>query len=336
MNTPLRFIIALFGNRHAGMLLPLLHSIKESNPEATISLYWEDIDSETILQFSQAFPQLQCIETNFDFSNDITKRISSKTLVWERAARDNESESGWLIFLDADMLVIKELASFLENFTDDAIFTERSGQFPINSGVIAARPSKGTAEFFTSWLNETQNILGTPTLYAQANDKSLPYGGADQMALHRLLNYRGYDPHNRRYAVSLAADSRFHFSSTECSYLNETYSVPITDVTHILHYKGGWRGILFEGGAFTRNRPKSASWDMYVLYIRYFKEAVSKLNATLGTNYKTSDFGFSIPFYINPQTLEERRGLYSCFFLLSWARSFPRRALAYAKERLFR
>lgn len=333
MSTPIRFIIALFGNRHVGMLLPLLHSIEQSNPSATISLYWEDIDTLIISDFQRAFSQLECIQTHFNFSNDVTKRVSSKTLVWEQAAREKQNESDWLLFLDADMLVIREVGSLLNNFESDGIFTEREGRFPINSGVIAVRASKKTADFFSAWLQKTTEILQTPELYAQANNKNLAYGGADQMALHLLLHYTGYDPKHGVYDIALPNET-FHLAPVECAHLNETYSVPITEHTRIIHYKGGWRSILFENSTFTKNRPKKESWEMFILYIQYFKEAVRQLNSQIGTAYTMKDFGFSIPFYLNPASLNERAGFYMLFFVQSWILALPKRIRTFVQERI--
>lgn len=332
MKTPLRFIIALFGNRHIGMLLPLLYSIEKSNPEAKVNLYWEDIDSELISQFQKTFLQLECVQTHFNFSNDITKRISSKILVWGQAAREKQNETGWLLFMDADMLVVKEIGSFLEKFNADGIFTERDGQFPINSGVIVARASKKTADFFSLWLKKTDGVLKTPKLYTQANNKKLPYGGADQMALQLLLHYDGYKPDRKTYKVVLP-EGIFLLSPAECEDLNETYSVPINERTHILHYKGGWRSILFENGYFTKNRPKKESWEMYILYIKYFQQAVLRINQVLRTTYTTRNFNFITPFYINPSTLKERFGLYAIFFIRSWLAFLPKRIKLFIQER---
>lgn len=334
MKKTLRFIIALFGNRHAGMLLPLLYSIEKSNPEAAVSLYWEDIDSGILSQLQKTFPQLECEETYFNFSNDITTRISSKTLVWEQAARDKQNETGWLLFIDADMLVIKDVSAFLQSFNSDGVFTERDGRFPINSGVIAAQASKKTADLFTLWLKKTGEILKTPELYAQANNKNLPYGGSDQMALHQMLNYGGYEPAHASYEIPLLSGEKFLFSPSECADLNETYSVPVTDHTRIIHYKGGWRSILFENGHFTKNRPKKESQELYHLYIRYFQQAILKMNTVLGTHYSISDFGFSVPFYLNPSTLKERVGLYRLFFLRAWISALPKRISTFIHERI--
>ncbi len=131
---PIRFIVSLFGNRHTNMLLPLLYSIEKNHPQAAVSVYWEDIDAKTVTLLATTFPRTEWVRTNFDFSTDITRRISSKTLVWEKAADDKAAHQEWLVFLDADMLVIKDIGILLSSFESDAIFTHRPGRFPINSG----------------------------------------------------------------------------------------------------------------------------------------------------------------------------------------------------------
>src|SRR3990167_5694024 len=105
----IHFITSVFGDRHVSMLIPLLYSIEQTNPQAAISVYWEDIQKETKDLIQQSFPQVEFVETHFNFTSDIAKRISSKTLVWELAAHDKRNEPGWLFFMDADMLVLRKI-----------------------------------------------------------------------------------------------------------------------------------------------------------------------------------------------------------------------------------
>lgn len=331
MNLPIRFIVSLFGDRHANMLLPLLFSIEESNPQASVSVYWEDINNSTIQLIASAFPRVEWIETAFDFSTDITKRISSKTLVWERAAHDKALGKGeWLVFLDADTLVIKEIGRFLCSIMSDAVFTYRDCPFPINSGVVIFRDSPKTAQFFTLWREKTMHVLTTPDLYGQANDKRLPYGGADQMALHLLL---GYSIKQRDYTVPIDG-GMLTIRMEACEDLNETSSVPITERTRIIHYKGGWRSILFEGGIFTKNRPKNNSWEMFVLYHSNFQKAIQTLNQRTARTMTMNDFNFTSPIFLNPQTLQERPGLYPIHWAVWQLKSFFPRLKHYLADRL--
>lgn len=328
--TSLRFIISLFGDRHVGMLLPLLYSIHKSNPDAAISVYWEDINPKTVALLQQVFPMVEWVETHFDFSTDVTKRISSKTLVWNQAAQDKKNDTGWLLFLDADMLVRKPILPFLDTIKSDAVLTYREGKFPINSGVVVFRASQKSAQFFELWLEKTLEILSTPELYREANNKNLPYGGADQMALHLLFNYR---VEQRDYTFPIGTES-LTFRTEHCKDLNETYSVPLTERSRILHYKGGWRSLLFENGPFTNNRPKKTSWEMFTYYHQVYQEAIHFFNQQTGQCYTPANFGLTTPFYFNPKTGQKKFGLYPLFWCTWQIKNFFPRLKHYLADRI--
>lgn len=321
----LKFIVSVFGDRHVNMLLPLLFSIEKHCPEADVSIYWEDITEDMQSTIKRGFPKFYFKNTHFNFTQDITKRISSKTLAWEYAAHQEKGKADWFLFIDADTLVVRNPLSILEKVNADIIITHRNESlFWINSGVLACKNVNGIPDFFTEWRKKTEQILGNPDLFSQANNKTLPYGGADQMSLQQIIDYS-------------RTQNAFTFQnltckSVHCAILNETYSRPITENTHIIHYKGGWRDIIFFKGNFTKNRTKKDSWEMYILYVRTFQQAIDSLNKRLGTRYTPQDFRFSIPFYINERTLEERPFLYPLFFVFSWTKRFPQRVLAYIKD----
>ena len=44
----MRFIVANYGSRHAGMLLAFLESIARSHPGAGVSFYWQDMPGRLI------------------------------------------------------------------------------------------------------------------------------------------------------------------------------------------------------------------------------------------------------------------------------------------------
>lgn len=324
----LHFITSVFGDRHVNMLIPLLFSIERSHSDIAISVYWEDIDESRKALIQKVYPKVEFIDTHFDFTTDITKRISSKTLVWELAAHDKQNEDGWLFFMDTDMLVLQDIRPFLEKIDSDIVYTFRQGQFWINSGVLACRKHSERAPFFTQWREKTQAILNDPTLFAQANDKKLHYGGADQMSLQQLLNY---SIEKNSYTLPTAA-LPLQFTGVDCEYLNETYSRPVTEKTHVIHYKGGWRDILFFGGNFTPNRSKQESWEMYILYLRTFQEAVAALNKKLGTPYSCQDFGLVIPWYLD-RNLQEIPYRYPVYVLWKNISTFFPRLKKYIVEK---
>lgn len=324
----MRFVTSVYGQRHVNMLLPLLSSIEDSNPTAQVSVYWEEIDAATISLLSHTFPRVEFVETNFRFGADITRRISSKTTTWEFAALRHVNEL--VCFLDADMLVVRSLAELFSGRSFDILITDKSGQFPINSGVVVAQMSPVVLEFFRQWNKQTKAVLDSKELSKQANSRLKPYGGADQMALQQLI---GYTYGISKYKTVLGSES-VRVESIDCRYMNETESRPITKQTHIIHYKGGWRSILFEGGYFTKNRSKHGSWPMFIMYLTTFRRAVSKVNHATQKNYSMGDFGLHIPFYINPTTFRERQGQYMLFFLVAWTRALPKRIYGFVRARL--
>lgn len=326
----MRFVISLYGPRHVRMLLPLLGSLKQSNPNERISVYWQEIPRETIGIFQALFSGVEFVETDIKLHSDVTQRISLKTTLWSFAAMRHPGET--VCFLDSDTLVIRNIANLIDQHAFDVLITDQPGAFPINSGVLVARLTPRVQDFFMAWRDETQAILQTPSLYGQANSRDKPFGGADQMALHRMLQY---EFGATRFSVRLESGEEVRVRSIPCAQLNETQSVPISDKTHIIHYKGGWQTILFGDGRFTPNRPRAASWEMYILYQRTMRTCIGQLK-TVRPDIQNpwKQFGTIWPPYLHKRTLQEIPGVYAPYATLFWLVSLPSRALVFAKDRL--
>jgi len=292
-----RFIVASYGAKHVGMLLTHLHSIVQSHPAASAAVYWQDIPAPLIEALRAAFPRYDFRETAFDFSKDFLLRISSKVHSWCRAAEEHAGERD-LCLADVDTLVLRDVSPFLAKDDADVIFTHKPDRTALNTGVILAHGSAATVAFFRTWRDRTLGIIRDPVLYAQANDYSLGYGAADQMALWQML---GYERGRAEYSVT-AEGHAVRLRAEPCAVLNETNSLPVTDDQHILHYKSGWQPILLQGRAFTRNRPRLDSWPMFTLYLRRFRDALVELNAAAGTRFTARDFGIVIPSYLEVET----------------------------------
>lgn len=331
MTKEIRFITSVFGNRHVNMLMPLLYSISKTNPSLKASIFWEDINNEKIELIKKVFPKFDFIQTHFNFTNDLCKRISSKTIVLEYASDIIRDQNEYLLFLDTDTLVVKDLNNFIDNLGEfDVIFTNENGKFPINSGVMLCKNSKKIHIFFKLWKEETIKILNEKKLFDQANDKNLPYGGSDQMSLHKIL---GYTTDQNNYEIKIN-DENILFKGVSCRILNETTSRKLNDNLFIIHYKGGWRSILFEGGNFTTNRSKKDSWEMYIFYLRTFFESVIEMNHRLNTSFAPKDFNLVVPFYLNTRTWKEYSLLYPFYFIFSYIKFFPKRFQNFYREAL--
>ncbi|HEX8294923.1 MAG TPA: hypothetical protein VF593_01370 [Chthoniobacteraceae bacterium] len=313
----MRFIVASYGPKHVGMLLTHLDSIRRSHPAARVAVYWQDIPEPQITAIRATFPSFDFQQTAFDFASDYLLRISSKVQAWCRAAEEYGDEPE-LCFADVDTLILRDIGSFFK-VEADVIFTHKPERTALNTGVLLMRGCSAATAFFREWRERTLEILRTPPLFAQANDYSLGYGAADQMALWKML---GYERDREDYEM-IAGGETVRLHAAPCAQLNETNSVAVTEDKHILHYKAGWQTILLGGSPFTRNRPREQSWEMFTLYLRRFREALTRLNSTGGTRFTAADFGLVIPPYFQ----EETGGFDSRRYMLWQARAAGKSAL---------
>ena len=129
MKHSIKFIVSIFGSKHVGMLIANVYSILKSNPGCAITVFWQDIEERLIRNIIKGFKEVTFIETNFSLRSDPIKRISSKTLFWNYAAKTYPNDQ--LCMLDVDTLVIKDichffaywLKCFVEGFVNGISFT---------------------------------------------------------------------------------------------------------------------------------------------------------------------------------------------------------------------
>ncbi len=305
-----RFIIALFGNKHVGMLLTNLYSIKENAPRASVTVLWQDVDPKTKEDLQKVFPEVDFQEINFDISSDKIKRISSKMLFWNYAVSKFKGEQ--LCLVDVDTLILKDIGDFFEE-DFDILFTDKKEEiFPLNTGVMLCKGEKSHI-FFEKWMQTTIEILSDETLIHQAMSTQYPFGGGDQMSFYNLVEYT---KEKSTFEVTIG-DQPIRLVSKPCALLNETRSTIISPMTHIVHYKGGWQMVMLEGEDFTRNRSKKDSWEMYLLYLNTHKQALNYLNTHAKTHYEFGSFGIQIPCYLDKIHLKENKVRYFFFHMYS-------------------
>lgn len=283
----MRFIVASYGPRHAGMLLVFLRSVAHSHPGARVAVYWQDIPARLMEGIRAVSGHADFIETAFDFARDPLTRISSKVLCWARGAEEF-ADAGELVFCDSDTLVRRDVAWAFAG-EGDVVFTTKPENVPLNTGVMLARGGEGTTAFFRAWCAATVRILETPELFAQANDQSLPYGGTDQMSLHQMLGY------SQDRALYKLGDTTLR--AEPCARLNETNSRALCDEICVVHYKAGWQAILLRGRPFSRFRKRAESWEMLSLFLETFLAALRDVNAATDDGLTARDFGIAWPWY---------------------------------------
>jgi hypothetical protein len=303
----IRFITSAYGDAYIGFLLTNLFSIEASNPHAAITVYWQDISSSLTVSIQAAFPRVTFITTSFSFSTDIIERISSKTRIWAQACA--EYPEAMLCFVDSDTLVLQDVRSA---FTEDADiwFTEKDERVPLNTGVLFAKTSPAVVSFFAEWKDQTLAIIKNKESFAEANSSKLPYGGADQMSLYKMI---GYERGKKVYSCE-AHKGQVIVRAHACSMFNETRSVPISEETHIIHYKGGWHPILLQGAGFSRNRPRLVSWEMYIHYLDSVDQVFAKMKK-MDPSFTMANMHIKYPWYMNKETKALRPMLYILFLI---------------------
>ena len=290
------------------MLITNIYSILRSNQGSTIKVFWQDIEERLIKNIIKGFKEVTFIKTNFSFRSDPIKRISSKTLFWNYAAQTYPHDN--ICFLDADTLIIKNISDFFDK-DFDIIFTYKDDQFPLNTGVMLCKGNKYPF-FFQKWEEDTFRIINDPESFEKANSPEYQYGGSDQMSFFELL---GYNPNQREYVITIN-EQKLYFLGLPCEILNEVYSRSISKSTHIIHYKGGWQPVILEGRNFTGYRTKSASWQMYMLYLKTFLKSLDFLNKHANIRFHPKDFNIVIPFYVNKHSFQERVWAYPLYAYL--------------------
>ncbi|MBU0707868.1 hypothetical protein KKG41_05865 [Patescibacteria group bacterium] len=296
----MRFITTAYGNDYIGFLLTCIFSITKSNPDAAVSVFWSDIDKTYIELLNQTFPNVEFKKNEVDIPRDFIKRISSKTILWNKAIELYPDEQ--ICLLDSDTLVLKDISHFFENDFDIS-FTIKDERIPLNTGVMLVKNSGRVTIFFQEWQNRTNLILNDPKEYANANNTDdYPYGGTDQMSFYNLINY---SKGQNSFTADIAGES-VKLIALPCAQLNETRSTNITPEKHILHYKGGWRPILLDGTNFTSNRPKEKSLEMYKLFLKTFSEAIEAIQK-IDPQVRMRDFNIRVPYYLNIETGQENK-----------------------------
>ena len=154
----MKFVVATYGGKHAGMLLAHLHAIQGTHPGAEVEVYHQDLPPPIVEALIKSHSSVRWTETKFDFAADKILRISSKTLAWEFAMR-RQPEGETVCLLDVDTLVRKDLRPFFADEGIDVIFTCKPGGFVLNTGVLLCRINPRTRAFFERWRSETIGIL---------------------------------------------------------------------------------------------------------------------------------------------------------------------------------
>lgn len=260
----IRCVISVYGNRFFKYLLTCLYSVAKSNPGADVSVMYQEMDEKHIGTLKMIYPHYDFIETHQVLKKDPRKRIPQKLKLWNQACQKYKGEN--LVFLDVDMVAIKDLSKFF-NEEFDIAFTYKNERFPLNTGLVLVKNSKKAQDFLVYWTEEINKMLKDFRLIRLADKKS---GSVDQQTLRDIINS---DSNFDGKIVRKINSQNIVFFGIPCELLNETRSKKITKNTHIIHYKGAWQPIILDNAGFSRKRPREKSQEMFDCFNEHFLPA---------------------------------------------------------------
>lgn len=247
------------------MLWVLLESINKHHRDDNTSIIYNDISSHEIKILKETYPNYDFIHDPFFIvSTNVYKRIPLKLRYWIKACHLYTNE--FLCLVDCDMALSSAISEYV-NTEHDIIYTWKDADYPLNTGVILCESNEKNLKFMDLWNEKTEAIVEDHALL----DKAVAtYGAADQYALAEILNKKIYND-----VIEVELDNfLLKFKGVECKYLNETRCVPITEETHIIHFKAGWHPILLLNEPFTFNRPKESCKEMFLYWYRLYSTAL--------------------------------------------------------------
>jgi len=257
------FATVLFGNNQIDYLNVLLQSIIDVyQEEASVIVYYASVNSKSIEDIKNKAPFIFMREDkSLDYSaKDHDCRASFKTVGWCKIIEEQRWPEN-LVFLDADTLVVKKVDEYFKRA--DIGYTYKTHEdenlkWPINSGVVLAKNNDISLKFFKDWRDKTLEILKSS--HKKRIRLRHNWGGEDQASMGNILKTR-----DRKQYAEIIANGNILFQGYPCEELNETRCTPITDKTHIIHYKGRWRFVI-SNRKYSQWRPIEKCQGMYELW----------------------------------------------------------------------
>ena len=256
----MEFCISIYGDTLEKFLSPCIYSIRDIYKKEIINVCYYKVSKDLISKIQRKCDNVFFYEfgEELDLKDKIT-RIGQKPNLWKDLFKKSSEKN--ILFLDVDMLLIKNVDEFF-NYEFDIGFTYAENyNYPINTGVLLVKKNNNSNWFFDKWNIVAEEILGSDKRVLSAQKE---YGAIDQASLCHIMNTKKYS--------GCIYNKKCLFWGFNCFNLNNFFSGPITSETFLVHYKSGWHSILFDNTGFTKKRPEETSLEMY----NYFKDIEKK------------------------------------------------------------
>ncbi len=251
------FVTRFYGSRQLPLLGVALESLLFVESKAEIVALISDLPSDVERSLRAVFPEVKFIRVP-----DVKVRVFYSHS--ERASNKLEDVVSFLetkvphgssVFIfDADMM-FRSAVSGLVNLDWNLLFTRRARGFPLNAGLVGAKISRPTLEFFSLASRTNSWILRRERRSRIARHKS---GGAEQHAYMKILRKELVDlrttrPENQQITISR---SGMRVITVPCALFNSWDPAEISSQTKVVHFKSGWQTLLLDAGGYSTNRPK--------------------------------------------------------------------------------
>jgi hypothetical protein len=258
-----RLISVIYGDKYLPMLWVHLQSTRLFSADIPVSIFFNDVSNHEIDLLKTSFPKVTLLKSTQSIEEqDMRKKIPLKLRLWSQACEKYPDNILYLI--DCDTVLCSDLTGFIKE-DYDILYTWKNEFFPLNTGFMIVKSNNKVREFMRLWLKMTEETIENPVEFEEGIKIN---GGISQHTFAKIINTQSYDGITERNINGKA----IRFKGVECKYLNETNCVPITQDTHIIHYKGGWHPILLENKPFSKNRPEDTCKEMFEYWGKIYRK----------------------------------------------------------------
>lgn len=271
----MHFVTSCFGHDYLAFLAVLLSSIRQTNPQAPVTVIYSDLPDWKRKAVAAQNPNARFVLfSDLPRTSGTNRRIGQKMDLW--AAAYDLVDSDNIIFLDCDMIIRENLENIFDEMFDIFV-TVKSEDIPINTGFVAIRKSSSLRNFIHVWVEKNNYLCEDQVRLANACSQA---GGADQFALLDLLDT--WRPQTGRQKVFLEG-KEIDVLLAPCSIYNETALTSLSGPAKVLHYKGRWHRILLKGGGYEEKKSENPEYffDMLRLWQRMLRQEEKQIGCRL-------------------------------------------------------
>jgi hypothetical protein len=268
---------------------------RESNAYALLAQVWEcsaklnNPNAKVILNKRPA-PDTHGIPKRCMISN--TVKINDWIKIMEQYPDD------YIVFMDCDMLVLKDLSPVFEKDFDVAVTKHSIGSLPYNGGVVFVKNTQKAKAFMKLWADVNTKMFKDHTYHAKYIKK---YAGMNQAAFGAVINeytdrfYFDKEKHN---------DTQAHVLNIPCSIYNlcRGYWPAVNNDSYVVHIKSELRQ------ACLWDRPSKETEACYKLWKKY--EAMAGVEKKQIVNYPKDLKKFNRPKSMSTYEFEMKNNLY--------------------------